>query len=301
MIRSVARLVLSFLILSCFSSGTHACGGIFDLLCNLRIGKQTSSPSPVDPGKTINIDVGKVGHAAESAAHDIGKTVEKAGRDTANTVVKAGIDGKTTAPAAKPLEPVRAYLNAKDIPPVGAGAYGLVVLQARPTPASRSKLMMVCRSFVAYFPRSETSDVPINDQMITVWPLEKPDAEEAKRDDCGYALDNYDLVASQAAIRDAHAQHADFEGEGPYLVGWSPSNSRVIPDALVLVVDLSADITQADIDHKFQFWKNEIVLDPSKWRRGFASERIRESIRKFADTYGQAMLDAIKLVGEKKS
>ena len=137
--------------------------------------------------------------------------------------------------------------------------------------------------------------------MITVWPLDNPEAEEARRDDCDYALDHYDLVASEAAIRDAHVQHADFSGEGPYLVGWSPSNSRTVPDALVLVVDLSADTTQPQIDQKFLFWKNEIVEDPSKWRSGFVAERIRESIRKFADTYGQAMLDAIKLVGEKKS
>lgn len=269
-------------------------------MCKLGIGKEST---PIDVGKSGHNDIGKAiekaahdnSYAIDKAAHDTGHTLEKAAHDTGNALEKAARD------TGKPLEPVRAYLSAKDIPPAGAGAYGLVVLQARPTPASRAKLIMVCRSFVAYFPRSEKSDVPINDQMITVWPLETPGAEEAKRDDCGYALDNYDLVASQAAIRDAHAQHADFEGEGPYLVGWSPSNSRAIPDALVLVVDLSSDITQVDIDHKFQFWKNEIVQDPSKWRHGFVSDRIRESIRKFADTYGQAMLDAIKLVGEKKS
>jgi hypothetical protein len=237
----------------------------------------------------INTDTAK---QLDEIHQSVGRPLDHVGHDDA---------GKVFGPGAKPLQPTREYLSAKQIPPAGAGAYGLVVFQARPTPASRSKLAMVCKSFVAYFPRRETSDVPLNDQMITVWPLDNPEAEEAKRDDCAFALDHYDLVASEAAIRDAHAQHADFDGEGPYLVGWSPSNSRTVPDALVLVIDLSADTTQAEIDHKFQFWKNEIVEDPSKWRRGFIADRIRESIRKFVDTYGQAMLDAIKIVGEKKS
>ena len=279
------------------SGATLACEGIWDIKCNLGITKETKRygheaprPSIPDIGKAVQ-DAGK---SAEKATLDIGKSVAKAGQGTGKAIEKAGS-------SAKPLQPVRAYLSAKEIPPAGAGAYGLVVLQAKPTPTSRPKLKMVCQSFVAYFPRSETSDVPINDQMITVWPLDNPEAEEARRDDCDYALDHYDLVASEAAIRDAHAQHADFSGEGPYLVGWSPSNSRTVPDALVLVVDLSADTTQPQIDQKFLFWKNKIVEDPSKWRSGFVAERIRESIRKFADTYGQAMLDAIKLVGEKKS
>jgi hypothetical protein len=200
----------------------------------------------------------------------------------------------------RPLQPVRAYMRAKDIPPAGSGAYGLVVFHARPTPASRAKLVMVCRSFVAFFPRNETASVPLTDQMITIWPLDNPDAKKAKTDDCDYVLDHYDLIASEAAIRDAQKQHAKFEGEGPYLVGWSPSNAREIPDALVLVVDMSADNTQADIDNKFRFWKNNIVEDPSVWRNGWSVEGTRVAIHNFADHYGQAMLDAIKLIGDEK-
>ena len=60
---------------------------------------------------------------------------------------------------------------------------------------------------------------------------------------------------------------------------------------------MSADNSQAEIDAKFQFWKNKIVQDPSAWRDGFSLERVRVAIHNFADQYGQAMLDAIKLVG----
>jgi hypothetical protein len=201
---------------------------------------------------------------------------------------------------AKPLQPVRAYLRADEIPPVGAGAYGLVVFHSKPTSANRLKLKMVCNSFVAFFPRNETATVPLNDQMITVWPLDNPDAKQAKKDDCDYAIDHYDLTASESAISDAQLQHANFDGEGPYLVGWSPSSTRGVPDALVLVMDMSADNSQAQIDHKFLFWKGKIVENPSAWRDGFSVERLRVAIRIFADQYGQAMLDAIKLIGDKK-
>jgi hypothetical protein len=200
---------------------------------------------------------------------------------------------------ARPLQPVRAYLRASQIPPAGAGAYGLVVFHSRPTPASRAKLKMVCTSFVAFFPRQETATAAVQDQMITVWPLDNPDAVQASNDDCDYAVDHYDLIASQAAMSDAQRQRADFGGEGPYLVGWSPSNTRGVPDALVLVVDMSADNRQADIDNKFLFWKNKIIDDPSAWRNGWSTERVRVSIRNFADEYGQSMLDAIKLIGGK--
>lgn len=136
--------------------------------------------------------------------------------------------------------------------------------------------------------------------MITVWPLDKPEAREAKTDNCDFVLDHYDLNASQLAISDAQKQHAKFDGGGPYLVGWSPSKSRGIPDALVLIVDMSADNTQADIDNKFLFWKNKIIQDPALWRNGWSIEQVRTAIHNFADQYGQAMLDAIKLVGAEK-
>lgn len=198
---------------------------------------------------------------------------------------------------ARPLQPVRAYLRASQIPPAGAGAYGLVVFHSRPTPASRARLKMVCTSFVAFFPRQETATAAVRDQMITVWPLDNPEAIQARNDDCDYAIDHYDLIASEAAMSDAQRQRAYFGGEGPYLVGWSPSSTRGVPDALVLVVDMSADNRQADIDNKFLFWKNKIIDDPAAWRHGWSTERVRVSIRNFADEYGQSMLDAIKLIG----
>ena len=53
--------------------------------------------------------------------------------------------------------------------------------------------------------------------MVTIWPLDDPQASQAKADDCEFVLDHYDLVASQLAISDAQKQHVNFEGEGPSL------------------------------------------------------------------------------------
>jgi hypothetical protein len=139
----------------------------------------------------------------------------------------------------------------------------------------------------------------MSDRMITIWPLDDPDARQAKADDCDFILNHYDLNASESAINDARIQHATFDGEGPYLVGWSPSNSRGVPDKLVLVVDMSADNSQAMIDHKFLFWKNKIIENPSLWRSGWSLDGVRIAIKEFADQYGNDMLTAIKLVGGK--
>ncbi len=158
---------------------------------------------------------------------------------------------------------------------------------------------MVCQSFVAHFPPNDTipGNVPLSDRMITVWPLDDPDSEKAAADDCEYGVDRYDLFAAESAIADAQRQHADFSGEGPFRVGWSPSNRREIPDKLVLVVDMSADNTQERIDHDFSFWKDKIVEDPALWRSGFSVEGIRVAIHDFADQYGPDILNTMKLVG----
>ena len=229
---------------------------------------------------------GAIAFIASSAEDDTGKTAEKPAHDAGHTIENNGVA----------LTPVRDYLRAKDIPPPGTGAYGIVVFQSKPTAAIRAKLLMVCESFIAFFPRSETSGVPISDQMITIWPLDEPNAAKAKADDCDFILTHYDLIASESAINDARIQHATFDGEGPYLVGWSPSNTRGVPDKLVLVIDMSADNSQAMIDHKFLFWKNKIIENPSLWRSGWSLDGVRVAIKEFADEYGNAMLSAIRLV-----
>jgi hypothetical protein len=248
------------------------------------IGKETISKSSHEFSRPVETSA-----PAEKSA----PSVSQPAREPASVNVGA------EKPAWTPLQPLRAYLSAKDIPPPDVGAYGLVVFRSRPTPANREKLMKVCLSFVAHFDPSTKGTAAVGDQMWTVWPVDDPNAKEVKKDDCSYAIEHYDLIAAENAISDATLQHADFSGEGPFLVGWSPSKSRKIPDSVILVVDMSSDQTQQEIDHQFEFWKNEIVGDPEKWRGGFLTERIKERLRQYADRYGPALLESIKFFGGK--
>jgi len=288
------RIVLSLVAVLGFPSGAFACKGFFDPDCDLKhgglpyTGKTIGKGAP-DTGALDTIirapDTGELDTIIDGGAPDTGKTIEKGFPYTGYTTHN--------------LTPVREYLRAKDIPPPEAGAYGVVVFQSKRTPANQTKLTMVCSSFVAFFPRSETAIVPVSDQMITIWPLDEPDAEKDKEDDCDFVLKHYDLNASEAAINDARNQHAAFDGEGPYLVGWSPSNTRGVPDKLVLVIDMSADNSQQLIDQKFLFWKNSIVKNPALWRNGWSLDGVRVSLKEFADQYGDSILKAVKLVSAK--
>jgi hypothetical protein len=93
------------------------------------------------------------------------------------------------------LVPVRAYLRSSEIPPPTVGAYGVVAFRARPTPASRSRLLMTCTAFVASIEaqKSLPSTVAVSDQMLTIWPLDDPSSPNAEKDDCDFAIDHYDL------------------------------------------------------------------------------------------------------------
>jgi len=181
------------------------------------------------------------------------------------------------------------------------GAYGVVALRSRPTPANRARLLMACRAYTAYLPRQDTlpPSVPLSDQMITIWPLDQPDAQEAKQDDCSFAIQHYDLYGGLSAIQDAERQGAKLDGDGPFLIGWSPSNARGVRDKVVLVIDMSLFDSQGSFDKAFLFWQRKVVQDPELWRSGFALERLRLAIRDFVDRYGADILDAVKLSGGK--
>jgi hypothetical protein len=200
------------------------------------------------------------------------------------------------APAVR-LTPVRSYLKSDQIPPPSIGAYGIVAFRARPTTASRQRLLMTCASFVSYLPRQDTipASVPLSDYMLTVWPLDNPDASEAKKDDCNYVIDHYDLYAADSAIADAEQQGAHFGAAGPFLVGWSPSNTRGVKDKVVLVVDMSSFDSQDSFDHAFRFWKEKIIQDPTLWRHGFSIEGMRLAVRDFVDHYGSSIISAVNV------
>jgi hypothetical protein len=194
----------------------------------------------------------------------------------------------TRAPVPR-LVPARVYLRAADIPPPSIGAYGVVALRSKPTPANRERLLRTCIAYRASLPPQRTlpSSIPPSNQMLTIWPLDEPDASEALKDDCDFAVDHYDLVGGILAIQDASRhQGANLEGVGPFLIGWSPSNARGVPDKVVLVFDLSHLESQASFDEAFTIWQKRIVENPTLWVSGFSVTKIRLALRDFIDHYG---------------
>ncbi len=197
-----------------------------------------------------------------------------------------------------PLYPVRVFLQGKDVPPPGLGAYGVVALKAKPTSASAARLAMLCQSFLASLPPQSSlpAGTPLSAQMVTFWPVDDRPVPAAA--ECPTLLDHYDLWAGQSAIHDAAAQGNDVSGRGPFLIGWSPSTSRLRPDAIVLVVDLSQFEAQASFDEALLFWQRKVVEDPALWRSGFSVTGLRLAMRDFADHYGSDILKAIHLTGD---
>lgn len=250
---------------ACTIQSANACADWLDVFCNLGI-------------------------AVEKGDHNTGFVLEKGAHDTAKAIEKGVQDDRQ-------LVPVRAFLRSADIPPAEFGAYGIMALRAKPTSVTRERLKMACASFIAYLARqaSVPKSVSLSDQMLTIWPLDFPDADEAKNDNCDFLLDHYELYGADSAISDAAKQGAQFGNDGPFLIGWSPSNTRGVPDKLVLVVDMSSYSSQDSFNQALRFWKEKIVEDPRLWRSGFSIEKFRLSIRDFVDHYGETILAAARL------
>ena len=75
------------------------------------------------------------------------------------------------------LTPSRQFMAARDIPPRDVAAYGVVALTAKPTTASRGRLLRLCQAYLASLPpRESLRNVPPSRQMVTIWPVENPRA-----------------------------------------------------------------------------------------------------------------------------
>jgi len=227
-----------------------------------------------------------------------GIVIGPAGASRHDVVVGVPVHHGADLPHSISLTPLRAYLRAVDIPPPGIGAYGVVSFRAKPTPATRARLLMVCEAFKASLPPQSSASVPPADQMLTIWPLDDPQSPAARADDCNFLVDHYDLLGGIQAIQDAERQGANLDGDGPYLIGWSPSTTRGVADKLVLVVNMSGFEHQDRFDHAFVFWQRKVVEDPRLWREGFSLDELRLDIRDFVDTYGDDLVKAITLFGK---
>jgi hypothetical protein len=154
---------------------------------------------------------------------------------------------------------------------------------------------MICNAYVATLLRYNELRAPLYAQMVTVWPVdtinESNRLNASPRDRvCEEAAQHYGLPISLNAVRDAEQSQADLSGSGPFLLAWSPGNTKGEQHSLVLVADLSDMTTPQQAKDYFSRWAEDIQKDPKLWERGWNTEKLATVIRLWADKWGPKLL-----------
>lgn len=194
----------------------------------------------------------------------------------------------------------RSFLYRHTFPPEDYAAYGIVAFPITATSASRSRYEMICEAYVAALPDTALLDLPADDQMVTVWPVDDENVADQLQEaslmpgnfsSCDQAVTHYDIITARRSIGHASSAGLDLENKrGPFLLAWSPSSSKGDPDAVVLYADLSRYNSQASINSIFMNWATDIESNPDLWRGGWSIDGIQVVIRNWADNFGEALL-----------
>jgi hypothetical protein len=205
----------------------------------------------------------------------------------------------TAAPHREPeLRAVRALIEPTEMPPREVAGYGIVAFTTRPQPHDVERYKTICEAYKATLPSQAElpPDTPLSEQMITYWPIVDKNTPEARRADCPHLVANYALRLGLDAIKDADKKKERLASRrGPFLIAWAPSDSRFVPDALVLVFDLSSLDGERSFTEVFQDWRQHIIDKPELWRHGgFNVEAVRRIIRDTFDRYGDGLMRLIK-------
>jgi hypothetical protein len=206
-----------------------------------------------------------------------------------------GASAGSRRPAA--LHAVRALAEPAEMPPRGVAGYGVVAFTTRPLAHDIERYKLVCEAYKAALVSTGElrPGTPLSEQMITFWPILDKSAPQAQRVECDHLVRNYALRVGLEAIQDADKQREGLASRrGPFLVAWAPSESRFVPDAVVLVMDLSSFDSQRSFAEVFQEWRQKIVDNPQLGRRGFDIEAVRRTIRDTFDRYGDGLMRLIK-------
>jgi hypothetical protein len=233
----------------------------------------------------------------QSEAPTVGGGPRPVIRDRARTEVpKQG--ARSSAEPSPALLTVRALIERSELPPRGVAAYGIVAFTSLPIAIDIERYKFVCDAFKATLIPQESlpSGTPLSVQMITFWPINNKHTPDAVRADCSHLIENYDLETGLDAVHDADKQAEGLaERRGPFLIAWSPAESRYQSDSLVLVMDLSRVDGQQNFLEIFQTWRQKIVDNPSLWHGGFVDiETFRRIVRDTLDRYGDGILKLIK-------
>lgn len=197
----------------------------------------------------------------------------------------------------------RIFASPNQYPPREFAAYGILAFPSRPSPYDRDRHLMICNEYVATLPRASELAIPPATQMVTVWPVNSDYYSNwlnqllNQEYICQIAVDNYDLVFAQQALKDAEIVGVNTTGTGPFLLAWSPATDKGKRDALVLVSDLSDVMTYEQAHKIFLAWSRDIERDPKLWSNGWNIERLRSKIRYWVDKYGSKSLAVFGVKG----
>ena len=155
---------------------------------------------------------------------------------------------------------------------------------------------MICDAYVTALPHTtELVNIPSHKQMVTVWPIKTNEVSSEMNISsdtslCETAVKNYGLLLSRQSLKEAEIAGANVSGLGPYLLAWSPTESKGKKNALVLVSDLSDITTYEQSQAVFRQWIKDIEQDPDLWKSGWNIEKLRVKIRLWSDMYGPKLL-----------
>jgi hypothetical protein len=195
----------------------------------------------------------------------------------------------------------RLFAGPAQYPPNDFAAYGILAFKTRATPDDTPRYEMICNAYVAGLLHFTDIKVPLKQQMVTVWPIES-DSQATRINKmpreslCPEAVRRYGLPTSLEAIESARRSNVQFNDTGPFLLAWSPSETKGQPGALVLVSDLSDVTTSEQAKQIFFDWFSKIQENPELWRPGWDIAKLKVLIRLWADKYGEKLL---KVVGVK--
>jgi hypothetical protein len=257
------------------------------------------APSPYEtvvPRPSAPVISGDRDGAAEpSAGPAVGGSRDGDSGGAARRSVRGGSGGSQATGSR--LWTVRALIEPAEMPPRELAGYGMVAFTTRPLPQDVERYKSVCEAYKAtLMSQGELPpNTPLSRQMITYWPITNKNTPEAQRADCAHLVSNYALRLGLDAIQDADKRKEGLASRrGPFLIAWAPSESRFVPDAVVLVMNLSQFETQRSFTEIFQVWRQHITDNPELWQRnGFNIEAVRRIIRDTFDRYGDGLLRLI--------
>lgn len=197
------------------------------------------------------------------------------------------------------VRPTRLFAGPDLYPPEDYRGYGIIAFPSRATEYDGARHAMICAAYVASFPDTMEVTTPSRHQFVTIWPVVSDQvaleiASLVPAEACERAIDNYSMDASYRAISAAEKAGFRDDGLGPYLLAWSPPDGIGRTDVFVLALDLSNVRSYEQALAMMQEWYRDIETDYEILSGGFTLERLRLSIRRWADTYGDGFLRLIQ-------